>query len=320
MATLSKLISDTLSKNTFFTTNRFMLAVLQGIAGLRLRMNISLVVAASLLALHVAPAHADVWGYVDAKGVAHFSVERLDERYELFFHGNESFSAGKGERSSVNALPLSGKGASAIAAGGAHAPPKLLAYFDVSPNYKAVKHLLRDAAATHGIDYELLQALIATESGFDTRAVSPKGAVGLMQLIPPTAERYGVRADKNSPVSKKLTDPKINIKAGSSYLSDLINMFPGQLELAIAAYNAGEGAVQRAGNRIPNYPETKNYVKTVMQLYTHLKPLGVVLEARKTAGRVRMEMMGGASGRGNMMPLVIAQPADQRSDSELKTE
>ena len=303
-------------------TNRFVTSPYQVLASLFQRGNIFLAIAASLLALHVAPARADVWGYVDAKGLAHFSAERLDERYELFFHGNESFSAGKGDRLDANTAPLTGKGsdATAIAAGGVHAPPKLLAYFDVSPNYKAVKHLLRDAAAAHGIDYELLQALIATESGFDTRAVSPKGAVGLMQLIPPTAERYGVRADKNSPVSKKLTDPKTNIRAGSSYLSDLINMFPGQLELAIAAYNAGEGAVQRAGNKIPNYPETKNYVKTVMQLYTNLKPPGAVLEARKTAGRVRMEMMGGASGRGNMVPLVAAQPADQRGASELQTE
>ncbi len=295
---------------------------LQVLARLCRQGNIFLAIATSLLALHVAPARADVWGYVDARGVAHFSAERLDERYELFFHGNESFSAGKGDRLGANTAPLTGKGSdvSAIAAGGGYTPPKLLAYFDVSPNYKAVKHLLRDAAATHGIDYELLQALIATESGFDTRAVSPKGAVGLMQLIPPTAERYGVRADKNSPVSKKLTDPKTNIRAGSSYLSDLINMFPGQLELAIAAYNAGEGAVQRAGNKIPNYPETKNYVKTVMQLYKHLKPPGVVLEARKTAGRVRMEMMGGASGRGNMVPLAVAQPGEQRGASEFKTE
>ena len=255
-------------------------------------------------------ARADVWGYVDAKGVAHFSAEKLDERYELFFRGNESFSAGglKAARGlgDTKTVKLS------AGTGSAYAPPKLLAYFDVSPNYKAVKHLLREASATHGIDYELLQALIATESGFDTNAVSPKGAVGLMQLIPPTAERYGVRADKKSSISQKLTDSKTNIRAGSSYLRDLIDMFPGQLELAVAAYNAGEGAVQRAGNKIPNYPETKNYVKTVMQLYGHLKPSGVLADGRKTQGRVRMEMMGGTSGRNNMPPLAAAQAADLR--------
>ena len=245
---------------------------------------------AALAALHGTPARADMWGYVDAQGVTHFSALQLDERYELFFRGGENFNAGKGEAGSA----IGSKTASA-------APAKLLSYFELSPGYKSVRHLLREASDTHGIDYELLQALIATESGFNARAVSPKGAVGLMQLIPPTAARYGVRADKSAAVEQKLTDPKTNIRAGSSYLSDLIRLFPGQIELAIAAYNAGEGAVQRAGNKIPNYPETRNYVKTVMQLYTTLKPAGVQrVSAAPGSGRVRMEMMGGARGRANM--------------------
>ncbi len=245
-----------------------------------------------LAVLPATPARADIWGYVDAQGISHFSAERLDERYELFFRDRTSFeSAGYRGRRAENA------------SGVAAAPPKLLAYFEVSPNYKAVRHLLREAALTHGIDYELLQALIATESGFNAQAVSPKGAVGLMQLVVPTAERYGVKADKNAPIQKKLTDPKTNIKAGSSYLRDLIKLFPGQLELALAAYNAGEGAVLRAGNRIPNYPETQNYVKTVMQLYTHLKPPSVM----SAAGRVRLEMMGGTpQGRHDRLPLAVA--------------
>lgn len=242
----------------------------------------------AVAALQAVPARADVWGYVNAQGTAHFSATRLDARYELFFRSGESFNAGDtGEASGRSVYPAAG------------APPRLLAFFDVSPNYKAVKHLLREASLTHGIDYELLQALIVTESGFDTHAVSPKGAVGLMQLIPPTAERYGVRADKTAAIQKKLTDPGTNIRAGARYLSYLIGLFPGQLELALAAYNAGEGAVQRAGNKVPNYPETKNYVKTVMQLYHHLKPSGTIA----ASGRVRMEMMGGAAGRSNMVPL-----------------
>ena len=267
------------------------------------------------------PAIADVWGYVDTKGVAHFSTEKLDERYELFFKNGESFSTEKNDLQSLKSAGKNSPGNYALPAGSAQAPTRLLAYFDVSPNYKAVKHLLKDASHTHGIDYELLQALIATESGFDTFAVSPKGAVGLMQLMPPTAERYGVKADKKTPIEKKLTDPKTNIKAGASYLRDLIKMFPGQLELAVAAYNAGEGAVQRAGNKIPNYPETKNYVKTVMQLYGHLKPPEAVLEARKTSGRVRMEMMGGNSGgRHNMPQLLVVLPVEQRSLNGLTAE
>jgi len=248
-----------------------------------------------LAALQATPARADVWGYVDAQGVTHFSATQLDERYGLFFRGDEVFTAGK--------VGNAAGGSTYQATGMATASPKLLAYFDVSPSYKAVKYLLRDASLTRGIDYELLQALIATESGFNTQAVSPKGAIGLMQLIPPTAERYGVRADRKTSIQKKLTDPKTNIRAGSSYLSDLIKLFPGQLELAIAAYNAGEGAVQRAGNKIPNYPETINYVKTVMQLYNQLKP------PRMTAppgGRVRMEMMGGTRGQSTGLPPLIA--------------
>ena len=267
------------------------------------------------------PAIADVWGYVDTKGVAHFSTEKLDERYELFFKNGESFSTEKNDLQSLKSAGKNGSGNYALPAGSAQAPTRLLAYFDVSPNYKAVKHLLKDASHTYGIDYELLQALIATESGFDTFAVSPKGAVGLMQLMPPTAERYGVKADKKTPIEKKLTDPKTNIKAGASYLRDLIKMFPGQLELAVAAYNAGEGAVQRAGNKIPNYPETKNYVKTVMQLYGHLKPPEAMLEARKTSGRVRMEMMGGNNGdRHNMPQLLVKLPVEQRSLNGLTAE
>jgi soluble lytic murein transglycosylase-like protein len=267
----------------------------------------------ALAILHVTPARADVWGYVDAQSIAHFSAARLDERYELFFRGGDSFNADS-TGNSGNSGKAPGSSPS-LAIGAAAAPARLLAFFEVSPNFKAVKHLLREASARHGMDYELLQALIATESGFDARAVSPKGAVGLMQLIPPTAERYGVRADKNSAIQQKLTDPATNIRAGAKYLSDLIRLFPGQLELAVAAYNAGEGAVQRAGNRIPNYPETRNYVKTVMQLYSHLKPPGMRSAAPVMAapsGRVRMEMMGGKGGtmgRSSMPPATVISSA-----------
>ena len=298
------------------------------------------------------PAVADVWGYIDAKGVAHFANDKLDERYELFFKVGESFStttedglwnlpavkapkAEKAERAAraspyAPAPATSPASGTSPAPGTSRAPTKLLAFFNTSPNYKAVKPFLENAAQTHGIDYELLQALIATESGFNTFAVSPKGAVGLMQLMPPTAERYGVKADKLAPIEQKLTDPKINIKAGSTYLRDLIKMFPGQLELAVAAYNAGEGAVQRAGNKIPNYPETKNYVKTVMQLYGYLKPPVAkpplaVPEQRKTPSRVRMEMIGGVpnaavtagnTGRSNMVPALAAPPTGMQSAAQ----
>jgi soluble lytic murein transglycosylase-like protein len=184
-------------------------------------------------------------------------------------------------------------------------------YFEISPGVKAVRHHVREAARSLQIDDALLQAIIATESGFDTLAVSPKGAIGLMQLMPTTAERFGVVADKKATVEKKLTDPRTNILAGSRYLRYLLGLFPGQMELVVAAYNAGEGAVQRAGNQIPNFQETRNYVKTVMQLYAMLK-LPTQLLDRKSAsnpasGRVQMTF-GGAVGRGNMLPAQTVVP------------
>lgn len=246
------------------------------------------VLAAMLLLLGLLPAaQAEVWGYVDAKGVAHFAAEKIDERYELFFRGGESFDTARG---------LGTPRAVAVPS----AAPKLIAFFEISPSYKQVKHHLREASRVQGIDYELLQALIATESGFDAGAVSPKGAVGLMQIMPATAHRYGVTGDKKTPVEKKLTDPRTNIKTGTRYLRYLLDLFPGRLELALAAYNAGEGAVQRAGNKIPNYRETQNYVKTVMQLYAMLRPPSMMGSGR-APGRVRMELpAGGAVGRGNL--------------------
>lgn len=258
---------------------------------------------ALLTGLAATPARADIWGYVDVAGNGHFSSVQLDERYEIFLRGDNSIDDSLDEaRAAVTEdenLP----------ARVVKPPARLKVSFELSPSYKAVRHLIREASATHGIDYELLQAVIATESGFNTRAVSPKGAIGLMQLIPPTAARYGVKDDKDSLAEKKLTDPKTNIRAGSRYLNYLIKLFPGQIELAIAAYNAGEGAVKRAGNKIPNYPETRNYVKTVMQLYRQLKPLSgpgaapavvattpTSLITGRSTGRVRVEMMGGTSG------------------------
>ena len=275
------------------------------------------ILAALILAAGFMPlAQAEVWGYVDAKGIAHFAAEKVDERYELFFRGGESFdtSRGLGTPRAV-AVPT--------------ARPKLIAFFEVSPSYKQVKHHLREASSANNVDYELLQALIATESGFDTGAVSPKGAVGLMQLMPATAERYGVSGDKKTSLEKKLVDPRTNIRAGTRYLSYLLNLFPGNPELALAAYNAGEGAVQRAGNKIPNFRETQNYVKTVMQLYGMLKPPSMVAGGR-TPARIRMELpatpqapVGGAAGRGNRpagvtlgVPVVSAAIPDLMTERE----
>ncbi|WBY02710.1 lytic transglycosylase domain-containing protein [Ramlibacter tataouinensis] len=264
-----------------------------------------LAIAAAALALASGAAHADVWGFVDERGVAHFAAERLDERYELFFRGGESFDTADG---------VGGRGATPRpVAVPTRSAARLVAFFEVSPGYKRVQHHLREASRAHGIDYELLQAVIATESGFDAAAVSPKGAVGLMQVMPATAQRYGVGTDRKQSIETQLTDPRTNIRAGTRYLRYLLDLFPGQLELALAAYNAGEGAVQRAGNQVPNYRETRNYVQTVLQLYAMLKPPAMAAGPRSVPRRVRVELSGppgGAAGRGNMPAPLDTRPPE----------
>jgi soluble lytic murein transglycosylase-like protein len=118
---------------------------------------------------------------------------------------------------------------------------------------------IRRAASQFDVDPVLVRAVIAAESNFDPRAVSPKGARGLMQLMPSTASRFGV---------KDVFDPGQNIAGGVRYLRYLLDLFEGDLVLALAAYNAGEGVVQSTGG-IPNFPETRDYVDRVLAGYGH---------------------------------------------------
>jgi soluble lytic murein transglycosylase-like protein len=118
--------------------------------------------------------------------------------------------------------------------------------------------LIANAANRNGVEERLVHAVIQTESAYNAGAISPAGAVGLMQLMPGTARRYGVL---------NRTDPIQNIDGGTRYLKDLLGMFNYNLGLAVAAYNAGENAVIRHNNSIPPYPETRNYVRQVLALY-----------------------------------------------------
>lgn len=120
------------------------------------------------------------------------------------------------------------------------------------------------AAKQHNIDPALVHAVIQVESNYNARALSPKGAVGLMQVMPATGERYGVNA-------KDLSKPLHNIRAGTRYLADLLKMFSGDVKLALAGYNAGEGAVLKYGKRIPPYRETQAYVPRVLAFYEQWK-------------------------------------------------
>jgi soluble lytic murein transglycosylase-like protein len=121
---------------------------------------------------------------------------------------------------------------------------------------------IQEASATYQISPALIHAVILVESNYNPRAYSPKGAQGLMQLMPDTAKRFG---NVNS------WDPRQNILTGSKYLRWLMDYFGDDLELTIAAYNAGEGAVMQAGRKIPKFSETEKYVPKVLSIYNKAK-------------------------------------------------
>ena len=138
--------------------------------------------------------------------------------------------------------------------------PSLLS--PMNPAYKKVSRqkfddMIRSTSQRYGIDPTLVKAIVKAESDFDHTAVSSKGARGLMQLMPKTASRMGV---------KNIHDPEENVEGGIKYLSKLLTMFNWQVPLAVAAYNAGENAVLRYGT-IPPYAETQTYVKRVLRYY-----------------------------------------------------
>jgi len=201
---------------------------------------------------------ADVWKVVDENGNVQFTNEAPGKRGQLVISSN-------------GAAPPAADRLPATSAASAASAQTTVAVINASPAYQAVHGSLSAAALSYGVDYDLLKALVATESAFNAKAVSPKGAVGLMQIMPTTAQRYGVQSDRGASVSAKLTDPDLNIQTGTRYLADLLRLFGGQTELALAAYNAGEAAVARAGNRIPNYRETQSYVVRVMAIYRLLQ-------------------------------------------------
>lgn len=122
--------------------------------------------------------------------------------------------------------------------------------------------MISTTASKYGIDPHLVRAIVKAESDYDEKAVSKKGATGLMQLMPATATRMGV---------KNIHDPEDNVDGGIRYLSKLLKMFDWQVPLAVAAYNAGENAVVKYGNKVPPYNETQTYVKRVLHYYSVYK-------------------------------------------------
>jgi len=206
--------------------------------------------AAALFAAGAAgAAHAELWAWIDGAGVAHVAPTQIDSRYRLV----------------LGDAPGTGSGAESVA-GKADRTDGLLLWLQIAPEVKALSHVLREAAAEHAVDEELLKAIITVESGFNARAVSPRGALGLMQITPASADRYASAEELRQPAATRLLDPRINVRTGARMLADLVRRF-GSIDVALAAWNAGEGTVRRAGSRVPPIAETRAHVQLVLELY-----------------------------------------------------
>jgi len=177
-----------------------------------------------------AVARADIYTFTDDRGVKHYTnLPALDRRYKLAWK--------EGPRATWTATNT---------------------YMPSESEIARYKTIVEVASRTHGVEDSLVHAVITAESAYNPKAISKAGAQGIMQLMPGTAKRYGVT---NS------LDPAENIQGGVKYLKDLLTLFKGNKELALAGYNAGENAVIRNGNRIPPYAETAAYVPKVMEYY-----------------------------------------------------
>ena len=213
---------------------------------------------ALIIALHAPVANAELWGFVDEAGLAHFASTRLDDRYQLFFRGKTNLDAEReaSKRKSTAAFEQT----------------PLYRRVVGHPNVRRFASLIEQSARARALDPSLIMAIIAVESAFEPGAMSTKGALGLMQIIPATAVRYGVVERPGRTVAQQLFDPATNVRIGVRYLRDLLDLFNDDLPLALAAYNAGEESVRQSGNRIPPFRETREYVELVRQFQAFYEP------------------------------------------------
>jgi soluble lytic murein transglycosylase-like protein len=187
---------------------------------------------AALLTASSVAASPRIYTYLDAQGMRHYTDIPDDHRYRLLVISPQDRTA-SGDR------------------------------YDAQLLARAVQYdsIIERAAVSSALEANLLRAVIVVESGFNSRAVSKRGAVGLMQLMPATANRFGV----SNPY-----DAQQNVRAGARYLKFLIDRFGQNIRLALAAYNAGEDAVDRNGGQIPPFSETMAYVPRVLKIYQML--------------------------------------------------
>jgi Transglycosylase SLT domain/Domain of unknown function (DUF4124) len=200
----------------------------------------------------------DIYGYVDNDGLHHYSNVPDSSRYKLVLRNPDAYKLKPDPRNRLRT-----KEDDAPQTNDSPLPDVIdnqtQAVLDVQQPFGEI---IRREALSNSLDPLLVAAVISVESNHNAGARSPKGAAGLMQLMPDTAKRYGV-ADPYRAES--------NIRGGTRYLRDLLAMFNGDVRLALAGYNAGENAVIRHGYRIPPYPETLDYVPKVLRRYDALR-------------------------------------------------
>jgi soluble lytic murein transglycosylase-like protein len=189
-------------------------------------------IAAVLLAASSAQANSKIYSYVDDQGMRHYTDVPDNNRYRLLVLSSQDRTRA-GDRYDAQLLAR-------------------------ATQYDSI---IEHAAVSAAVEPNLLRAVIVVESGFNSRALSKRGAVGLMQLMPATASRFGV----SNPY-----DPRENVHGGARYLKFLIDRFGHDVRLALAAYNAGEEAVDRNGGQIPPFTETMAYVPRVLKIYKML--------------------------------------------------
>ena len=214
-------------------------------------------VAAAALVCAAPLAHANVYALVEDDGTVRLSNKPDDPRYKLYFREPTDYKL----KDPAQVRGVRNPGDYRLRAAWGRADPMfenpLLAD-------KPYQNQVIEAAKDHKLDPALVHAVIAAESNYNPNARSNKGAVGLMQVMPDTGRRYGVK-------ERELKLPEKNIRTGVQYLADLIDMFDGDLKLALAGYNAGENAVLRHGRKIPPFAETQAYVPRVLHFYDTLR-------------------------------------------------